>query len=228
MVVMLYIGTMDDIVGLSPKSRLFIEVLTILGLIFASGGCLDSFHGLWGIQKFSWWLAVPLTVFAGVGIINVVNMVDGVNGLSSSLCILSCVLYGAVFMRAGDVSNAVMAFSTAAALFPFMIHNVFGQRSRMFIGDAGTMVMGLLMVWFTVSMVRSDSPVAYYHDTDNVSLIAFAVAVLCVPVFDTIRVMCMRILRKKSPSHADKTHLHHVFVNVGVSHFITTFTELGW
>lgn len=226
MVVMLYVGAMDDIIGLTPKSRFIIEILTILGLIFASDGCIDTFHGLWGIGSFSWWLAVPLTVFAGVGIINAVNMIDGVNGLSSSLCIFCNVLYGIVFMRAGDLSNAVLAFSTAAALLPFMIHNVFGLRSRMFIGDAGTMVMGLLMTWFTMCMLRSDSSVVYYDTARNLNLIAFAVAVLCVPVFDTIRVMFMRILRKQSPFHADKTHLHHVFVNVGISHFVTTITEL--
>jgi len=226
MVVMLYTGAMDDIVGLTPKSRFVIEIITVLGLIFASGGCIDTFHGFWGVGSFSWWLAVPLTVFAGVGIINAVNMIDGVNGLSSTLCIVCNLLYGLVFMRASDVSNAVLAFSTAAALLPFMIHNVFGLRSRMFIGDAGTMVMGLLMTWFTMCLLRSDSSVVYYDTAENVNLIAFALAVLCVPVFDTIRVMTMRILHKKSPFHPDKTHLHHVFVNVGASHFIITITEI--
>lgn len=226
MVIMLYIGAMDDILGLTPRARFVIEIVTILGLIFASGGCIDTFHGLWGIGNFSWWFAVPLTVFAGVGIINAVNMIDGVNGLSSTLCMLSCVLYGVVFMRAGDESNAVMAFSTAAALLPFMIHNVFGLRSRMFIGDAGTMVMGLLLTWFTMCLLRSDSPIVFYNTANNVNLIAFALAVLCVPVFDTIRVMTMRIMKKQSPFHPDKTHLHHVFVNVGVSHFITTVVEV--
>lgn len=226
MVVMLYTGAMDDILGLTPRARFIIEILTILGLIFASGGCIDTFHGLWGIHDFTWWIAVPLTVFAGVGIINAVNMIDGVNGLSSTLCMLCCAFYGVVFMRAGDVSNAVLAFATAAALLPFMIHNVFGQKSRMFIGDAGTMVMGLLMAWFTMCLLRSDSPIVFYDSASNVNLIAFALAVLSVPVFDTIRVMTMRIAHKKSPFHPDKTHLHHVFVNVGVSHFITTITEV--
>lgn len=226
MVVMLYTGAMDDIIGLTPRARFVIQIITVLGLVYSSGGCIDTFHGLWGIDKFSWYYAVPLTVFAGVGIINAVNLIDGVNGLSSSLCMLCCLMFGGVFMRAGDISNAVLAFSSAAALVPFMIHNIFGLKSRMFIGDAGTMVMGLLMTWFTISLLRSDSPIAYYHKAKGINMIAFALSALSVPVFDTIRVMCMRIVRRKSPFHPDKTHLHHVFVNVGVSHFITAMTEV--
>lgn len=226
MVVMLYVGALDDIRGLSPSSRLLIESLTMVGLIYAGGGCIDTFHGLWGIGSFSWWIAVPLTIFVGVGIINAVNMIDGVNGLSSTLCLLSSGLYGIVFLKSGDVSNATLAFSMAAALVPFMIHNIFGLRSRMFIGDAGTMIMGLLLTWFTISLLKSDSPITFYEDADNVNLIAFTLAVLCVPVFDTLRVMTMRMVRKKSPFHPDKTHLHHIFINVGVSHFITTMSEV--
>ena len=86
--------------------------------------------------------------------------------------------------------------------------------------------MGILMIWFTICLLRSDSPYSYYESANNVNLIAFALAVLCVPVFDTVRVISMRMLKKKSPFHPDKTHLHHVFINVGVSHFITTVTEL--
>lgn len=226
MVVMLYIGAMDDIMGLTPGVRFVIEILSVLGLIYTSGGCIDTFHDLWGVESFSWWLAVPLTVFAGVGIINAVNMIDGVNGLSSSLCMLCSIFYGTVFVRSGDVANATLAFCMAAALLPFMLHNVFGERSRMFIGDAGTMVMGILLTWFTMCLLRSDSPIEYYDKAGGVNMIAFALAVLCVPVFDTIRVMTMRVAKKKSPFHPDKTHLHHVFINVGISHVVTTLIEI--
>lgn len=225
LVVMLYVGALDDIRGLSPLSRLLIETLTMIGLIYAGGGCIDTFHGLWGIESFSWCFAVPLTIFVGVGIINAVNMIDGVNGLSSTLCVLSSGLYGMVFLQSGDVANATLAFSMTAALLPFMAHNIFGSRSRMFIGDAGTMVMGLLLTWFTICLLKSDSPIAFYDNAKNVNLIAFALAVLSVPVFDTLRVMTVRMLKKQSPFHPDKTHLHHIFINVGVSHFITTISE---
>lgn len=222
MVVMLYTGAMDDIVGLTPRARFVIEILTVLGLIYGGGGCIDSLHGVLGVQEFSWWIGVPLTVFAGVGIINAVNMVDGVNGLSSGLCMAVASLFGVAFVKSGDWSNAVLAFIMVASLLPFYVHNVFGNRSRMFIGDAGTMVMGVLMVWFVMSVLRSDSPVVYYSGATGVGLVAMMLAFLSVPVFDTLRVMTMRMVHGRSPFSPDKTHLHHVFIAAGVSHFITS------
>lgn len=236
MIAMLYVGAMDDIVGLTPRSRLVIEVLTVLGLVCAGGGCIDSLHGVWGVEQFSWWVAVPLTVFAGVGIVNAVNMVDGVNGLSSGLCMAVSGMFAIAFLKSGDTSNAVLALVMVASLLPFYVHNVFGNRSRMFIGDAGTMVMGIVLVWFTISVLRSDSPVQYYSLATGVGLVAMMLAFMSVPVFDTLRVMTMRMVHGRSPFSPDKTHLHHVFIAAGVSHFVTSssvilidlLVTLGW
>lgn len=224
--IMLYVGSLDDIVGLTPRSRLLIEIVTIVCLIFSSGLCIDTFRGMWGVGKFSWWVAVPLTVFAGVGIVNAINMIDGVNGLSSGLCMACCILFGVVFIKAEDIPNAVLAFTMASALLPFYIHNVFGLKSRMFIGDAGTMVMGILMTWFLICILSSESRIAYYSDAVGINLIALSLAILSVPVFDTLRVMSVRMMHKKSPFKPDKTHLHHIFVNVGFSHFVTAVSEI--
>ena len=224
MVVMLYTGTMDDILGLTPKARFVIEILTILGIVFVTGGCIDSFHGLWGIDAISWYYAVPLTVLTGVGIINSVNMIDGVNGLSSGLCMICCLIFGFAFFSVGDIANAVLAFTMVSSLFPFFIHNVFGDTSRMFIGDAGTMFMGMLMTWFVISAMRSDTHFASYEN--SYSIIAIVLSILSVPVADTLRVMTMRILHGRSPFSPDKTHLHHAFVSMGVSHSITSLSEI--
>lgn len=224
MSIMLYAGAIDDILGLPPMARFIIEILVVLGVVFSTGTCVDSLHGLWGMSAFPWWFAVPLTVFAGVGIINSVNMVDGVNGLSSGLCAVCSFLFGAVFVSVGDYANALLAFVMSAALLPFLVHNVFGNTSRMFIGDAGTMVMGMLMAWFVISALHNATPLLPY--ADDCCIVALVLAVLAVPVSDTLRVMTMRILRGRSPFSPDRTHLHHAFVAIGVSHSITALSEI--
>ena len=229
MSMMLYIGAIDDIIDLSPRNRIIIEVLAILGIIYGEGACINSLHGLWGIESFSWWIGVPLTVFAGVGIINAMNMIDGVNGLSSGLCITFSCMFGVAMFRAHDYPNAMLAFVYAGALLPFLIHNVLGKTSKMFIGDAGTMTMGILMTWYVIQMLRSDHywGWAAYVSHQRLCLVALTLAILAVPVGDTLRVMFRRILNGSSPFKADKTHLHHMLLNYSGSHSITSLIEIS-
>ena len=226
MVVMLYVGWMDDILSISSRTRACIEVMVILGMCLSTNGCVDSLHGLWGVGQFSLFIAVPLTLIAGVGIINAINMIDGVNGLSSGLCMWMSFIFGFALLQSGDVADAVLAFCMTAALIPFWLHNVFGRSSKMFIGDSGTMVLGVLMAWFVIQILRHDT-VIWWTEIKEVSLVAFCLAVLAVPVADTIRVMIGRIRKGKSPFSPDKTHLHHIFINFGMSHAITTATIVG-
>ncbi len=225
MMAMLYTGTMDDILNLSPSLRLLIEIIVVLLLIFVGGYCINDFHGLWGVGSLSVWYAVPLTVFAAVGIINAINLMDGVNGLSSGYCIMACIMFGALFHLAGDGAMTILAVVSVGALIPFFLHNVFGKTSKMFIGDGGTLVMGTVMSVFVIAMLQTGSPVTAYVGP-NVGMVPFVLAVLSVPVFDTLRVMSTRMLKGASPFRPDKTHLHHMFIDLGCSHVATTLAIL--
>ena len=97
MMIMLYTGTMDDIIDLTARTRFLFEIGVIALLIFTHGMLIDNFHGLWEIYAISKTAAIPLTIFAAVGIINSINLIDGVNGLSSGYCILASALFGAFF-----------------------------------------------------------------------------------------------------------------------------------
>ncbi|MCG4955652.1 glycosyltransferase family 4 protein [Alistipes finegoldii] len=226
MMAMLYTGTMDDILSLSPGLRFVIEIVVVLLLIFVGGYCIDDFHGLWNIGRFSYWCAVPLTVVAAVGIINAINLVDGVNGLSSGYCIMACLIFGTLFFLAGEAPMTILAAVSVGALIPFFLHNVFGKTSKMFIGDGGTLVLGVVMSVFVIAILQNGSRVAAYVNP-NVGLVPFTLAVLSVPVFDTLRVMSTRILKGTSPFRPDKTHLHHMFIDLGCSHVATTLAILG-
>lgn len=235
MMIMLYTGTMDDILDLSPVLRFLIEIGTVLLLIFVGGYTLNDFHGLWGLNQIPQGVAIPLTVFAAVGIINAINLIDGVDGLSSGYCILTSLLFGVMFWYVGDRTMGMLVVVAAGSLIPFFFHNVFGKNSKMFIGDGGTLVMGIVMSVFVIRILRHGS-MSEVYDAANIGLVPFTLAVLSVPVFDTLRVMTTRILKRKSPFHPDKTHLHHMFIRLGCSHAATTlaililnfFVELCW
>ena len=226
MLIMLYTGTMDDIISLSPGIRFLIEILVIVLLMYTSNSSINCFWGLWGISTIPAWISYPLTIFAAVGIINAINLIDGVNGLSSGFCFMSSVLFAIFFQITGNQTMTTLAMSAAGAIVPFFLHNVFGQNTKMFIGDGGTLVIGTMMAMFVMNILGTNSGCSILA-AKGVGLIPFTLAVLSIPVFDTLRVMSTRILNKKSPFHPDKTHLHHMFIDLGFSHIGTTISILS-
>lgn len=218
--VMLYVGTIDDIKGLSPQIRLFLEIIAVLFIISMDSVSINDFQGILGIGRLPWFLAVPLTLFAGAGIINSINMIDGVDGLSTGFCIVACAIFAYFFASSFDGTMAVLACLTAGSLIPFILHNIFGDKSKMFVGDGGTMMMGMVMTIFCMHLINHGSRVSLNYP--NVSTIALCLSILSVPIFDTLRVMTARILRGINPFHPDKSHLHHLFIEIGFSHAGTT------
>lgn len=226
MSVMLCVGVIDDVSELSPWLRFVIEIAVVLMLIFTTHISLDSLQGLWGFYDLPLWLSAPLTIFAVVGMINAINLIDGVDGLSSGFCMMASIAFGALFIMTGNYDMAVLAAITMGSLMPFFFHNVFGDRSKMFIGDGGSLMMGVAMSAYVVAVI-SVRDEAFDAMPDGMGLVAFTMAVMAVPVFDTLRVMTMRILRRTSPFRPDKTHLHHLFIDLGFSHIATTLSVLS-
>ncbi len=217
MTVMLVIGMWDDIKDLSATFRFLVEIILVTVFILKTGYYIDDLHGLFGINELHPWFGIPLSVITGVGLINAVNLIDGVDGYSSGYGMLACICFALVFHSAWSTTMVLMAGIVIGALLPFFLHNVFGVRSKMFIGDGGTLMLGMLLVMFLFSALSSKSKCIGLEER-NLGLVAMALSVLCIPIFDTLRVMFMRMLRGKSPFRPDRTHLHHLFIDMGFSH----------
>ena len=217
MTVMMFIGTWADVRDLSAWFRLLIEILLVGAFIVLTGVYIDNLHGLWGIHELDPWIGIPFSVFAGVGIINAVNLIDGVDGYSSGYGMMACGMFALVFWNVWAPEMVCLALIVMGALMPFFLHNVFGLRSKMFIGDGGTLMLGMLMTVFVFFSLSSHTRCDQLSEK-GLSLTALTLAIMCIPVFDTLRVMLMRILRGTSPFHPDKTHLHHLFIDMGFSH----------
>lgn len=217
MLLMLIVGGWDDMKKLSPALRFVLETLIVVALMLINGCSINDFHGLWGVYEISPWIAWPLTIVACVGIINAINMIDGIDGLSSGICIMAVGFYGILFFYSHDFVNCALAIAIMGALIPFFIINVFGEKSKMFIGDAGTMMLGIVLCYMVMTILAKDSMCAI-QVPNRFCLVAFVLSVLVIPVFDTLRVMFGRISRGESPFYPDKTHLHHAFIEYGFHH----------
>lgn len=224
MVTMLYIGTIDDIIDLSARFRIIAETAVAALLIYGSRSCIMNFQGLWGIETLPVAVAVPLTVLMIVGVTNALNMIDGIDGLLSGMGILACTCLGVLAFLGHDYSTAALAAVTVGSLTTFLLHNVFGWDSKMFLGDGGSMLLGIIVSWMIIATLCGHFHLAEYRPMLEMSfsLIAFVLASVAIPVGDTLRVMAGRIVRGKSPFEADNTHLHHMFLRMGFSHIGTT------
>lgn len=218
MAVMMLIGTWDDMKDISATFRFLIEFSLVGAFIAITGIYIDSLHGLWGVYGIRPWLGVPLSLVTGVGIINAVNMIDGVDGYSSGYGMLACTCFALAFWPVWSPIITCLAIIVIGSILPFFLHNVFGRTSRMFIGDGGTLMLGMLMTVMAFYALSSKYYDLEWLVTKGMGAVAFMLAVGCIPLFDTLRVMFVRILRGVSPFRADKTHLHHLFIDMGFSH----------
>lgn len=217
MTVMVAVGMWDDIRDIPATLRLLVEAVVVLAFIGITGVYVDDLHGLWGINTLSPWVGIPLSVVAGVGTINAVNLIDGVDGYSSGYGVLSCTCFALAFWTVWDPVLVCLTVIVAGALVPFFLHNVFGVKSKMFIGDGGTLMLGTLVVVLSFCALSGKVGLEPLEQR-GMCIPAFVMAVACIPLFDTLRVMTLRMLRGRSPFSADKTHLHHLFIDMGFSH----------
>lgn len=218
LLLMLGIGLIDDLCDLKPMSKFAVQILAVLVLYFVCNLRIDNLHGILGIFEIPMAVSLPLTLVACVGLINALNLVDGIDGLSSGYSIVASLSLVAWTCVQSNCANLLMACALIGALIPFFVYNVFGRRNKMFLGDAGSHLLGAIFCIMALNVIDSSSsdPVV------EAAIIPFAFAVLSHPIMDTLRVMTMRILKGSSPFKADKTHLHHALVGRGLTHLEAT------
>lgn len=220
MTLILMVGVVDDFSGISPVMKIVAQCAVLCMVVLWSGFYLEGLHGLWGIALLPDMLAMALTILAGVYIINAVNLIDGVDGLCSGYTIVLSLIYGILFWYAGDIRYAIFTFATIGALLPFICYNLSSGRNKMFLGDGGSMLLGLMIILFAVRLAQTVSPLLSSYT------LSFILASLIVPLCDALRVIWQRIARGKSPFCADMTHLHHILIGCGWSHVATSIAVI--
>lgn len=227
MTIMLYLGVIDDILGIKAWKRMGLEILTACLLMFGLRDYICNFYGLWGLETISPAVGAVLTILTFAGVVNAINMIDGIDGLSTGFGILILCSYGLICFLAHDYSSAALCAVTCGALVPFLVHNVIGYKTKMFIGDGGTMLLGAIISSVVISILGKNFALFNQRPVfDGLGLVAFVVAVMSIPVADTLRVMFSRMAKGHSPFEPDKTHLHHMLVNCGFSFISITIIEL--
>ncbi len=221
--VMFLVGLKDDLIGTSAKAKLIVQILVAFYLVILGHYQITNLHGLLGIHEIEYFTGIILSVLVMVGIINSLNLIDGVDGLASGIGILISVAFGVLFLIAHDYIYALTCFSLTGSLIAFFLYNVFGNTNKIFMGDTGSLILGVVAAVITIHFIEFTpvSSTAIFGST------AIALSIIIVPVIDTIRVFVIRIAQKRSPFSPDMNHIHHKLLKLTGNHLATSIIMIS-
>lgn len=209
------IGVLDDLLGLSARVKFAVQVAASAFMPLC-GLYINNLYGLFGLWEIPFWAGSALTVFACLLIVNSVNLIDGIDGLSSGLSMLALTAFAALFWELGVESYTLVSLGLIGAVAAFFFFNVFGSERRgtkTFMGDTGSLVLGYTLAYLSIKYAMNNPSVLAPRPHGMVVVITL----LAVPVFDLVRVACMRLVHGKGIFHPDKTHIHHLALAAGCS-----------
>lgn len=218
-IIIFLIGAKDDIDPLSPSTKFLGEIFAAGILVFRAKVKLTSLYGFFGIYELPEVASIILSMFTIIVIINAFNLIDGINGLSGSLGVLITVILGIWFYLVGSIELSIVAFSLCGALVAFLKYNI--TPAQIFMGDTGALLLGLVSAILAIKFIEmhnnlEDSPYTF------ASAPSVAIAILILPLFDTLRVFILRAIEGKSPFNPDRKHIHHILIDLGLSHMQAT------
>ena len=203
------LGVLDDKHGLPVTLRMMIQVFLVTVVIVGADGTITHLGTILGEDILLGMFAVPFSVFAFVGGINAINMIDGADGMAGKMALITTLGVAAIFQLAGADELLPIACAMLGALLGFLFLNsrLFVKRAWVFMGDAGSMWLGLVLGWFMAQVTRGEVSAEP----------ALVFWLFGIPLIDTLVVMARRMHRKCSPFAGDRTHIHHVLEHAGLS-----------
>jgi UDP-GlcNAc:undecaprenyl-phosphate GlcNAc-1-phosphate transferase len=207
-VVLLFIvGFLDDYKELGHRVKFASQVTAALLMIFMSKTYLVTFGNLLTFGDITFGLmTIPLTVFCIVGITNAINMIDGLDGLAGGVTLIAAAAFAILSYFGGHWEYFLISLALCGAIIGFLRFNWF--PAKVFMGDAGSLFLGFSLVFLSIAITQVKG--------STVHPVA-ALLILATPISDTLTLMFKRAMAGKSPFHADKYHLHHILVRMGLS-----------
>lgn len=212
---LLFAGVKDDIIALAPVKKLGAQLTASGLLIFGSGLHITSFHGVFGIGEIGYLPGVAVTLFTFIVVTNSFNLIDGIDGLAGGIGVLASLLFGISFALAGQPALAALSFVLTGALAGFLAHNF--SPASIFMGDTGSMIVGFILAVQAISFVELSSTPAMTGLFGPAAPLV-PVAILSLPLYDTLRVMIKRLVRKVPFYKPGQDHVHHELLRMGFSH----------
>ncbi len=218
--IIFFVGLKDDLVIISPLKKFIGQLIAAWIIVYKCHLQINNFHGIFGVNELPNVVSLMITYLAIVLIINSFNLIDGVDGLSGSLALVSLIGFSIFFYIYGtaNLSYSIVASSLAGAIVAFLIYNF--HPAKIFMGDTGSLLLGLLnailLIKFLALSIPNHPEVLATTKIKGGPLVGLSF--IFIPLFDTFRVFGMRILNGGSPFTPDRNHIHHILLDKGYSH----------
>ncbi|SEL46094.1 glycosyltransferase family 4 protein [Parapedobacter koreensis] len=212
------VGLKDDLAALNPYKKFFAQSITAMIVVYFADIRLTSFYGVFGIHDVHAVVSYPFSTLLIVFIINAFNLIDGINGLLSSVSLVVSLTFGYIFFQMQEYGLALLSMSMAGSVLGFLRYNA--GKARIFMGDAGAYSIGFIVSVLAIQFIELNKTPGVSHNAIPFveSVPAVAIAILIIPIFDTLRVIVIRLVKGKSPFMADRNHLHHRLLDTGMTH----------
>lgn len=228
LIILLYVGVMDDIVVMRAYKKLLAQVLVSALIVFGSDVRMRNLFGVFGIYELNYFLSTMFSIVTFIILINAFNLIDGIDGLAGTYSVMCSLFFGISYYRLGEYNYPLVIFSAIiiGAVLAFLYYNLSNYRvNKIFMGDTGSMVLGFLLAFTAMCFIdifidkkMAGVPRYFLHSAPVI-----AVAILILPIVDTLNVIIVRLSQKKSPFEADKNHIHHKLLALGLTHRRSTF-----
>ncbi|MFI3323076.1 MAG: MraY family glycosyltransferase [Rikenellaceae bacterium] len=215
-----FIGLFDDLVDIDYKLKFGAQMLAS-ALLCSSGLYIRSFGGLFGVWTINPYFGFVFTLLLIVLVVNSFNLIDGVDGLCSSLAMCAIVALSVWFWIVGMYLYTMVGFAILGSVAVFFYYNVVARRRKLFMGDAGALMLGYIICFLGLKFISVSG-----SDFGVKNGIVVLFSLVFVPLFDTLRVFTERIVRGKHPFTPDRSHIHHYLLQLGFSHLQTTLIIL--
>ncbi|CAH6890194.1 UDP-N-acetylglucosamine--undecaprenyl-phosphate N-acetylglucosaminephosphotransferase [Vibrio chagasii] len=207
------IGVLDDKYDISFKLRFAVQAGLSVIMMVVGGIELNTIGDVFGSGEVITlgWFGYLVTILAVVGAINAFNMVDGIDGLLGGLSIVTFGGLGIMLNFDGQSSLAYICLVLVVTILPYILLNLgaFGRKRKVFMGDAGSMLIGFTVIWLLLLSSQNGSTPPLRPVT--------ALWLIAVPLMDMAAIMIRRVRRGDSPFKPDREHLHHIFQRMGLS-----------
>ncbi len=225
-IMMFFIGLKDDLLVISARKKFLVQVAAASLLVVMGGFQITNAYGLFGMNELPSWFSIPLTILILLFLINAINLIDGIDGLAAGIGVLICSVTGIWFYSVGALGYAIISTSVAASLIAFMRFNLFSDKNKIFMGDTGSLILGITLGVLVITFNELNASVAQPFYFEYAPLVVIGMLIL--PITDTIRVFTIRIYQKKSPFSPDNNHIHHLLIKAGLPHFAASCLLFGY